>query len=152
MRILDFVIALMFAICCSLVVFTLVFNVYGPRGYNLDLTADNDTATLAELQTKIQEAQSTTRSTSDSIWDKTVGQVDANIESGSVTEGDLMKSSISSLTNIGSYVEVFTDLISRVFSGFGLNGQNSPIFWFLSGILVLYVGYLLISMVLRNII
>ena len=150
MRIQDFIFALMFFIASSLVVLGLVFDVYGTRGYNIDLSQDNSTDVLTELQTKANEAQAQTRTTSNSIWDKTVGQVNATFESGSVTEGDMIKSSVGALTNIGDYVEVFTSMIAMLFSALGLGGLNSPVFWFLSGILVISIGLLLISSVLRN--
>jgi hypothetical protein len=149
MRIQNFILGLMFFIVSSLIVLSLVFDVYSPQGYDIDLSNDTHTATLADLQTNAQQAQTDSQTATDSIWEKTPGQSGAEIESGDVTEGDMIKSSIRALTNIGDYLDVFTTMMSASFVSMGL-GVGGPLFWFFTSSIILIVGLLLISSVLRN--
>lgn len=149
MRLQEFILGLMFFIASSLVILSLVFDMYNSSGYNIDLGNDTDTAFLSELQTKANQARTDVQGTTDSIWEKTPGQSDANIISGEVSEGDIIKSSIRALTNIGDYLDVFTAMIGATFDAIGIS-LSGPIFWFFTSSVIIVVGMLLISSVLRN--
>ena len=149
MRLQEFILGLMFFIAASLVILSLVFDMYSADGYNIDLSNDTDTAFLSDLQDKANQARTDTQGTTDSIWEKTPGQSDADIESGDVTEGDMIKSSIRALTSIGDYLDVFTAMIGATFNAIGIS-LSGPIFWFFTSSIILVIGLLLISSVLRN--
>ena len=150
MRMQTFIVGLLFFIASSIVVLSFVFDMYGTDGYDINLEDDTYTAQLSDLQEKANQAQIDTSSTTSNIWDKTPGQIDAEIEGGEVSEGDMIKSSIRALTNIGDYMDVFQTMMKTSFSATGL-GTGGAIYWFFLTAIILMVGFLLVSSVLRNI-
>lgn len=145
----SFIIALMFAITCMLVVLTMMFGMYASYGYNIDLSEDNYTAVLSDLQDQAETARGEVEGTSENMWDKTVGQVDSTIESRAVTEGEMIKNSIKALTNVGAYVQTLVTMISVLFSAIGISTAGA-VFWFLTSSIVLTVSLILLSSVLRT--
>lgn len=150
MNINNFILGLMFFIASTLVILTLVFDLYSTNGYDIDLDNDNYTSFLSDLQDEAELAQTNTESASNNIWDKTPGQSDADFESGEVSEGDMIQSGYRALTSIGSYVDVFISLMRESFKAVSLD--ESPIFWFFISGIIISIGLLLINAVVRNII
>jgi len=144
----TFFIALMFFIASSIVVLSLVTDMYSSEGYNVNLSNDTDTAYLGTLQTDLEEAQDTSSASSQDIWNKTIGQDGANIDSGSVDEGDLIKSSLTSFTSTGTFLDVFLGMWSGFLSLMGF-GSNSIIYWFVSVSMIITIGWLIINSILK---
>ena len=151
MRILNFILGLMFFIASSIVILSFVTDMYSNVGYDIDLDNDTYTGFLSKLQTEVNEAKVNTTATSNSIYSNVPGQPNSSFKSGEVSEGDMISSSISALSNIGRYFDVFTGMMSAMFNAIGLE-TTSPIFWFFITGLTITIGLLLITSVLRNII
>lgn len=139
---------MMFFIVVSLVCLSFVFDMYSPLGYDIDLSANNDTKVLSSLQTKLEDYQSQMENTNKDIWSKTVGQVNASIDSGSISEADMIKSSLRALASTGTYLDVFTTMVNAFFAALHL--QASVIFWFLTSSVVIIVSMILLSTVFRQ--
>jgi hypothetical protein len=152
MKIQDFIIGLMAFITFSLVILSLVFDMYSADGFDIDLDADNYTYVLSTLQNDAQTAQDDARTANTELWDNTAGQPSADIVSGSISEGDMMRSSLTAITGINSYVTVFTTMIRATFQSVGVNTDSSPLFWFFTSAIIVIVGMILITSMLRNLI
>jgi len=149
LKIQNFIVGLLFFIASTIIVLTFVFDFYSPEGYNVNLSTNPDTAFLSEVQAKAITAQSDASSTTDGIWNKTIGQNDSNYGSGEVSEGDMIKSSLRALGNIGNFLDVFITMLSASFNAIGLHPKGI-IFWFFITATIISVGLLLLSTVLRN--
>ena len=144
----SFILGLLFMIAASIAVLNLVFDMYGSEGYDIDLTNDSSTAYLATYQEKVLAAQSQSDAAQQDIWNKTPGQNDAALSSGSVTEGDMIATSLRVLTSVGDYVDIFLSLMRSFFSSVGIN--NGPAAWFILIAIITTVAFIIINSLLRS--
>lgn len=155
MELKDFVIGLLFFIALTIVTLSFVIDMYSSNGFNIDLNADNKTKFLGDLNDRAIASQLKADGTSKAIWNRTIGQMGANIESGSTTEADMIKTSLFSLTSIGDYLDIFNSLLVSGFNAIGIPiDQNSilanPVFWFISLSVIITIGFILLSTVIRT--
>lgn len=149
MRLQSFLIALLAFLMCSIVVLSLVLDMYSEDGFDVDLNADNDTVSLGAFQESVEASFTKHRNTTEDLWSYTIGQNNASIESGSLTDADLQKSSLLGLTNVGTYTDIFSTLFTGTTNALGI-GQTNPVVWFFGMVVVIVVALILLSIVFPN--
>jgi len=128
------------------VILSFTFDLYKPSNLNINLSDNVDTKVLIGLQEQNNLAEAQNQETTLKLYNKTVGQEGADISSGSITDADMIKTSWSALTNIGSYLDVFVNMLSHMFIAVGLGTEN-PIFTFIIFSLVISIAVYMISSV-----
>ena len=108
MKVTDLILSFLFFIAMGVVVLSLVFDMYDPAGYNINLSNDSATSQLGVLHNQTILAQAKNQNSSKDLWSRTIGQQNASLATADITEGDLLKSSLTSLMNIGDYFDVMT--------------------------------------------
>lgn len=148
MNIQDFIIGLMAFILCSIVVLLFTYEFYGTENLNIDLDADPQTATLSDMQDKVSEAQGNVTSSNSYMRQRTPGQEEVDLNTPDLQEGDLMKESLTALTKIPTYYEIFVGMLLTMFNSIGVVIYD--FFWFFTGAIIVIITLILISSVLRN--
>lgn len=149
MELRDFIIGLLFFIAATLVCFSFVIDMYSAEGYDIDLNNDTRTAFIGNMQNEAEAARNSTHVTTKDLQSRTIGQPNSNIESGSITEADMITSSLFSLTNVGTYLDIFVGIFESLGNAMGI-GSNGVIVWFFVSSIIITISLILISTVLRT--
>ena len=151
MKVTDLILSFLFFIAMGVVVLSLVFDMYDPAGYNINLSNDSATSQLGVLHNQTILAQAKNQNSSKDLWSRTIGQQNASLATADITEGDLLKSSLTSLMNIGDYFDVMTSMLSMMFNTIGFTtGANNPVLWFIISVIIITGAVILISVILRR--
>lgn len=136
MRISQFIIALLFIVAAGLSMFSLVVSMYSPEGYNIDLSEDESTKAISDLQQTMQESQTALDSTTGSIFDQSPGQPGAEIKTGEISEGDLIAAAGRAIANIPTYLNSFFSLVIGMANAVGL-GKIPAVWWIITSFVII---------------
>ena len=147
MKLGDVIIGLMAMIMATIVVLTLVVDMYSSEGYDIDLNATQETAKLGEIQEQARLEKEKITTYNSYLKNRTAGQPGAELPEDEITQGSLMSASSLGLTKVLDYVETFQIMVGTMLNSIGIsdNNGNSPIMWFIIGSMVVTVVLLLLS-------
>lgn len=148
MRLSGFIIALLFVVAAGLVTFSFVGSLYSSDGYDIDLDDDEDTKEIAKFITEFSEAKTDLQSVGDSVFNQSAGEPGAVINSGEISEGDLIAAAGRAITNIPNYLTSFFKILNSFFSSVGLG--NSPILWFIIVATVITIALLTLGVFVKQ--
>ena len=149
MKLSSFTIAVLFIVAASISIFAFMTDMYTEDGYDMNLSEDPNTAGLGDLQADLEEHQTSLSADSREVFNNSIGEPNAEIKSGEITEGDLIAASGRALTNIPSYLNTFMNLI---LSGFNiLKLGDSVIFWFIFTAFILIIAFLLAGVFVKQV-
>jgi len=136
MRLSQFIIALLFVVAAGISIFSFVFSVYDTEGYNIDLSEDESTKSLAVMQEEFKAQQQELDTIGDSIFDETPGQPGAEIKAGEISEGDLIAAAGRAIANVPSYLNSFFKLVISMFNAVGL-GAIPAVWWIITSFIII---------------
>lgn len=130
MKVLDVILGLAAMVMCSLIIMSLLLDMYSSKGLNVNLNDYVETQPLYKLQQQANDSMTQIDINNAYLQNKTVGQPGSEVKSGDISQGDLMVSSLLGLTRILDYVDIFINMIILTFNSMGLT-VSSPVVWFL---------------------
>mgnify|MGYP001385332044 CR=1 FL=1 len=149
MKLATFIIGLMGFVASTLVILTFMFSFYSESSLNVTIADNNDTHGLYEMQRQANVTKANIISNNYILANQTVGQPGATMTQGQLSEGDLMKSSLTALTKTPRYLDIFTTFLQTGFNSVGVSTDH-PMFWFFTAMIGITVTLILIGVVFRN--
>lgn len=135
MQISDVIIGILTFIAVSFVTLAMVSDMYAPGHYDVDLEhgwGSNYTSELSGFQKVLNDSQKNVTDAAFALHNKVPGEPDA--EGATLT--DVQKSSLLSITNVGTFISATTGLINSVAKSLGIDQQGIVVMYFVLGLLV----------------
>jgi len=148
MRLSQFVIAVMFIVAAGLSIFGFIVPLL-EDGYGVDLSNDTSTAKISQIQGNLTQSKTELGSTTQKVFNGSVGEPGADIKAGQITEGDLIAASGRAITNIPSYLQTFFNLMIAMFNAVGLG--NIPAVWWLFTSFIVIIAMLAIGIFVKQV-
>lgn len=147
MQISDFIAGTIAFIAVAIVCIGLMSDMYSPAHYNVDLTADDYTAKIANVWSDLNASQAQSDKASQEVYNKMAGENGSliNPSSGS-TQSDVWTTAQQSLTKVGSYVNVMVGLFGSVGNALGF-AETKIIMWYFVTTLFVMIALILIGIV-----